>query len=54
MKTSIESGKSTSAEIVTFLQKTADVTDQQIAMLAAIKPIEQQSDDDFFNEEGGK
>ena len=51
MKASIESGKSDAAKIITHLQKTADVTDDQIKRLAGIKPIEQQSDDEFFGDD---
>lgn len=50
MKASIESGKSDAAKIITHLQKTADVTDEQIKRLSEIKLITEQSDDEFFNE----
>jgi len=50
MKTAIETGKSTVDSIVTFLQKTADLTQSQIDRLNSVELIEQQSDDDFFGE----
>jgi len=50
MKIAIETGKSTVDSIVTFLQKTADLTQSQIDKLNSVKLIEQQSDEDFFGE----
>lgn len=50
MKASIESGKSDAAKVIAYLQKTADVTDEQIKRLSEIKVITEQSDDEFFNE----
>ena len=50
MKIAIETGKSTVDSIVTFLQKTADLTQAQIDKLNSVKLIEKQSDDDFIGD----